>query len=272
MTRPLAVLVTILVFASGLLAEPNAILIKPDKDMAEVAKKKLLLVGQGPDGGHAPGTHEYAAGMRTLAKCLEGVPGLEVEVLHVVEPWKEGPELMARADGVVLYVAEGAKWLDTDPKRREALTQVAKRGGGLAVLHWAMGTKEAASIPTAVALFGGCHGGPDRKYKVLETELKPADPKHPVARGLETVKVKEEFYYALKFAKDGKIVPLATARIEDKDETVAWGWERPDGGRSFGFSGLHFHDNWKHVMYRRLVAQGVMWAMKLEIPEKGLPE
>lgn len=233
--------------------------------------KKLLLVGQGPDGGHAPGTHEYAAGMRILAKCLEGVPGLKVEVLHVTEPWKEGPELLARADGVVLFVAEGAKWLDADPKRREALAQVAKRGGGLAVLHWGMGTKDAASIPTALALFGGCHGGPDRKYQVLESvELTP-EASHPVTRGLEPLKVKEELYYQLKFAKDGKVVPLVKATIDGKDETVAWGWERPDGGRSFGFSGLHFHENWKHVAYRRLVAQGVLWSLKEAIPEQGLP-
>ncbi len=232
--------------------------------------KKLVLVGQGPDGAHPAGTHEYAAGMRILAKCLKGVPGVEVEVLNVVEPWKEGPELMARADGVVLFVAEGTRWIDADPKRRAALTRVAKRGGGLAVLHWAMGTKDAASIPTALALFGGCHGGPDRKYKVLETELKPVA-SHPVTRDVKPLTVKEEFYYTLKFAKNGKVIPIATAKIEDKDETVSWAWERPDGGRSFGFSGLHFHANWKHEAYRRLIAQGVLWTMKVEVPEKGLP-
>jgi arylsulfatase A-like enzyme len=234
------------------------------------APKQVLLIGQGPDGAHPAGTHEYAAGMRILAKCLADVPDIKVEVLNVVEPWKEGPELMARADGVVLFVAEGARWLDADPKRREALAQVAKRGGGLAVLHWAMGTKEAGSIPTALALFGGCHGGPDRKYQVLEAELKPMA-SHPVTQGIEPLKVKEELYYQIKFAKEGKIVPLVKASIDGVDETISWGWERPDGGRSFGFSGLHFHDNWKHVAYRRLVAQGVLWTMKLEVPEKGLP-
>jgi arylsulfatase A-like enzyme len=235
------------------------------------APKKLLLIGQGPDGGHPPGTHEYAAGLRILAKLLDGTPGVGVEVVNVVEPWKDGPELMAKADGVVLFVAEGARWLDADPKRREALTTVAKRGGGVAVIHWAMGTKDAASIPTALALFGGCHGGPDRKYQVLDAaELKP-EPGHPVTRGVEALKVKEELYYALKFAKEGKIVPLVKARIDGNDETVAWGWERPDGGRSFGFSGLHFHDNWKLPAYRRLVAQGVLWTLKLDVPEKGIP-
>jgi hypothetical protein len=52
---------------------------------------------------------------------------------------------------------------------------------------------------------------------------------------------------------------------------VAWCWERPDRGRSFGFSGLHFHDNWRLTEYRRLVAQGVLWTLKKPIPKEGLP-
>lgn len=60
------------------------------------------------------------------------------------------------------------------------------------------------------------------------------------------------------------------ARIDDADETVAWAWERRDGGRSFGFTGLHFHENWKHEAYRRLVAQAVLWTLKVDSPAKGL--
>ena len=80
------------------------------------AKKKLLLVGHPPD-GHPPETHEYVAGLRVLAKCLEKVEGLEITQVEAVGAWKDGPELMARADGVVLFVSEGGKWLQTDPER-----------------------------------------------------------------------------------------------------------------------------------------------------------
>jgi hypothetical protein len=59
-------------------------------------------------------------------------------------------------------------------------------------------------------------------------------------------------------------------RIDDSDETVAWSWERPDGGRSFGFSGLHFHENWRLIEYRRLVAQAILWTLRLPVPTKGL--
>src|SRR5262249_31680836 len=117
-----------------------------------------------------------------------------------------------------------------------------------------------------------CHGGPDRKYAVVETELRVADREHPVARGLpEKFRVKEEFYYALKVARPAEDVkPVVRATIGGKEEMVGWAWRRPDGGRSFGFSGLHFHDNWRREEYRLLVAPGVLWTLDAPIPAKGL--
>ena len=124
--------------------------------------KKVLLIASGPD-GHPPATHEYAAGLDILAKCLKPVPGIEVTIAKADGAWKEGPDLIGRADGVVLYLSEGAKWLWADDKRLAAFQQLAKRGGGLTVLHWGMGTKDAEPIEAFANLFGGCHGGPDRK-------------------------------------------------------------------------------------------------------------
>jgi type 1 glutamine amidotransferase len=232
------------------------------------AKKKLLLVSTGPD-GHPPATHEYAAGQKILAKCLQAVPDLEVMQVQAIEPWKEGPELMERADGVVLFVTEGGKWIQIDPRRQQALAKVAARGGGLACLHWGMGTREAAPIDDFLRLFGGCHGGPDRKYQVVETGVAVAEPGHPISNGIQDFKIKDEFYYRLKFAKDG-VKPVLKAEIDGQPETVAWRFDRPDGGRSFGFSGLHFHANWSRPEYRRLVAQGVLWTMKHDVPQAGL--
>jgi hypothetical protein len=235
------------------------------------APKKLLLIGQGPD-GHPARSHEYVAGLKVLASCLKSVKEIEVTTVRADDPWKEGPELIGRSDGVVVFLSEGARWLSADPKRHEALTRLAARGGGLTVLHWGMGTKDAKPIDAFVKLFGGCHGGPDRKYKELEAEAEPADAKHPILTGIGKFRVKDEFYYELKFVKpEESVKALLRVRIDGKDQTVAWAWERPDRGRSFGFSGLHFHDNWKLPEYRRLVAQGVVWTLKLPVPKDGLP-
>ena len=92
-----------------------------------------------------------------------------------------------------------------------------------------------------------------------------------ILRGVSPVEVHEEFYFKLKWAQPAEqITPLIRVRIEGEDHTVGWAWERPDGGRSFGFSGLHFHENWKLESYQRMLAQSVRWVLKREIPKAGV--
>jgi hypothetical protein len=66
------------------------------------------------------------------------------------------------------------------------------------------------------------------------------------------------------------LTPILQADIDGAKHTVSWAWQRPDGGRSFGFSGLHFHDNWQKPEYRRLVTQAVLWTLDLPAPEGGV--
>jgi hypothetical protein len=223
---------------------------------------RLLLLAQGPD-GHPKGTHEYVAGQTILDQCLRNVPRLERTIVKADGDWPEGPDVIAKADGVVLFVSEGARWISTNPARRAAFAELAKRGGGLTVLHWGMGTKAAEHVEPFVALFGACHGGPDRKYKFLETQVRIAAPDHPATKGLADFTIKEEFYY--------KLVPLLTAYIDLEKPMVAWAWERSDGGRSLGYSGCHYHDNWSRPEYRRFISQAVLWTLKLTPPETGFP-
>jgi type 1 glutamine amidotransferase len=230
--------------------------------------KKILIVGDKPD-GHPATTHEFIAGTKVLAELLKGQEGLEVSVVDGREPWADGPELIRQADGIVIFVSEGGKWAMRESRRYEALTQLAARGGGISALHWGIGAKDAKYIDGYQKLIGGIHGGPDRKYVVQVQKATPADG-HPITRGVEPFQIKDEFYYQLKLAKDGKLTPILLAEIDGKPETVAWAWERPMGGRSFGFSGLHFHENWQRQEYRRLVAQGVLWTMQIDVPAKGL--
>lgn len=231
--------------------------------------KKVLLLGQKRD--HPPGTHEYMAGLRVLAKSLEGVPGLELSIHNADEPWTEGPELLKDADGVVLSLGQGSRWEQIDPKRLKALKELSARGGAIVGIHWAIGGKDARYIPIHLELMGGCHGGDDRKYTYVETDLKVVGRTHPITRGISDFRLEDEYYYRLKFAKTGKVQPLLTAAIDGRPETVAWAFERADGGRSFGFSAMHYHRNWGQPACRRLIAQGLLWTLNLPIPEEGLP-
>lgn len=231
--------------------------------------KTLLLLGQGPD-GHKPTTHEYMAGVRLVSALLSNRPDVRVDVAKADEPWREGPALIDSADGVFVFLSQGAHWIHQDPKRLAALKRLAQRGGGFVGLHWGIGTRKAEDIEEYVKMFGGCHGGPDRKYKVLVANAAVVG-EHPVTKGIDGFNVREEFYYKLKFVKPaGTVTPLIRAEIDGAPHTVAWAWERPDGGRSMGFSGGHFHRNWELPQYRRLMAQGVLWTLKLDIPAEGI--
>jgi len=234
---------------------------------AQATKKRVLLLWHSPD-GHPKDTHEYQLGQKILKATLEKHAPIEATLACADDPWREGPDLLAKTDGIVLFVSEGAKWLNANDARLAAFKANAKRGIGLSVLHWGMGTKDAKNIKPFVDLFGGCHGGPDRKYAVVSTDVKIAGGKHPILNGLADFKARDEFYYTLKLAK--KVTPLVTADIDGTSHPVAWAYERDDGGRSFGFSGLHFHENWQLPEYRRLVAQGVMWTVNVPISKAGI--
>jgi type 1 glutamine amidotransferase len=236
---------------------------------AGVPKKRVLLLWHSPD-GHPKETHEYQLGQKILKATLEKHAAVDAILVCADDPWRDGPDLLAKADGVVLFASEGAKWSNSDTKRLAAFQACAKRGAGLAVLHWGMGTKDAKNIKPFVDLFGGCHGGPDRKYKVVETDaFIPIQKQHPIQNGLSKFKVRDEFYYTLKFPEEG-VLPILKVNIDGEAHTVAWSYSRADGGRSFGFSGLHFHENWQLPEYRRLVAQGVLWTLELPIPMDGI--
>jgi len=45
--------------------------------------------------------------------------------------------------------------------------------------------------------------------------------------------------------------------------------ERPDGGRGFGFTGAHAHQNWGNPDFRKLVLNAILWTARLDVPPEG---
>jgi hypothetical protein len=54
-------------------------------------------------------------------------------------------------------------------------------------------------------------------------------------------------------------------------EVLSWTYERPDGGRGFGFTGMHEHWSWAQDSYRKSVLNGIAWTANVEIPKDGVP-
>lgn len=233
--------------------------------------RRLLLITQGSD-GHPPGAHEYVPQQKLLAELLAPVKGLAVSSVRADGQSTDVPQAIRKADGVVLLVAEGGKWIDADPRRKAALAELAERGGAITAIHWATGSREAEHIEALMSLVGACHGGPDRKYKVLTTSIHVAAD-HPVTAGLKDFRIHDEFYYALKRPKEQTgFTALLEADIDGQRHMFCWAWERPGGGRSFGCSSGHFLDNWNRPEYQRLFARGILWTLMIDPPKDYLPQ
>ena len=98
--------------------------------------------------------------------------------------------------------------------------------------------------------------------KVLRTD-------HPIARGWKDTPLKDEYYIKLKYLPDAR--PVILAEIDGVDYPVGWAFERPDGGRSFGFVCGHFHDCFANDSFRRAAVNGILWSSGLNVPEGGAP-
>ncbi len=109
----------------------------PREVRAETPTKKVLLIGQKRD--HPPGAHQYMAGLRVLAKGLEQIPDVEVQIVQADEPWPEGPELLRDVDAIVLSLGQGARWIQNDPQRLLAIRRLASSKTGIVAIHWAIG-------------------------------------------------------------------------------------------------------------------------------------
>jgi hypothetical protein len=55
-----------------------------------------------------------------------------------------------------------------------------------------------------------------------------------------------------------------------KPQVMAWAYDRPDGGRGFGFTGLHKHANLGEGNVRTLLLNAVAWVSQLEVPAGGV--
>ena len=94
---------------------------------AERKVQRILLLGQGPD-GHPFGTHEYNTAMRIVITCLKSQNKLQIIAVSADEPWSKGPELLDGADGAVIFLSQGAKWLQKDPARLQAFQRLGQKG------------------------------------------------------------------------------------------------------------------------------------------------
>jgi hypothetical protein len=69
------------------------------------------------------------------------------------------------------------------------------------------------------------------------------------------------------------LIEFATSMLPPESprrQVVAWGLERPDGGRGFGIVMPHYYRNWELADLRTLILNGIVWTAGVEIPPSGV--
>jgi hypothetical protein len=260
----------------------------PDTAAAAPRVRRLVLVAGPPS--HPTLMHEFHAGCRLLARCLEGMKELQVSV-HP-HGWPQDPEAFTGADAVVLYMDGGAKHPALQGDRLQLLSGLVARGVGLGCLHYAV------EVPADVAgrqwsdWIGGHYEHLYSVNPMWEPDFQSL-PKHAITRGVKPFRITDEWYFNMRFRPQMKgITPLLVARPSDdvrdgpyvypkgpydhivaargREEVLMWCVERPDGGRGLGFTGGHSHLAWGNDHYRKLVLNALLWLAKVKVPKDGV--
>ena len=80
------------------------------------------------------------------------------------------------------------------------------------------------------------------------------------------VELVETFGCRFELETTSSAEPVILEAVERVMETIGV----PDGGRGFGFTGGHFHDNWGNDQFRKVILNAFLWLAKAEVPEKGV--
>ncbi len=252
----------------------------------EGAKRIVLVAGAA---SHAPLEHEFNAGVTLLEKCLDRVPNLQAAAY--LNGWPKDPTAFDQADSIMLYMDGGERHPLVQGEHLQHMAHLVDRGVGLACIHYAVEVPKNKGGPEMLKWIGG--------YFETFWSVNPhwtADfkrlPTHPITRGVKPFQIKDEWYYHMRFQKEMKgvtpilsDVPPETTRNQPDGphsgnphvrtrkgmaEHVAWVYERPDGGRGFGFTGGHDHPNWGNDDFRKIVLNAMLWTAKMEVPPEGV--
>ena len=266
------------------------------------ADKRIVLIAGRPS--HPPGMHEFRAGCLLFQKALAGFPGVTVQVYDGGWPSKEvdGARVddnaaLENADAVLIFADGGKGHPAIQGERMKVIDALEAKGAGLGFAHYAVEVPAGVSGEAMQRWMGGYY---ETLYSV-NPMWKPAFdkfPTHPITRGVGPFATHDEWYFSMRWtgeeAAKKRITPLLVATPSDdvrkgpyvsprgpydhiiaasgNAETMMWTFERPNGGRSVGFTGGHTHANWGDANQRRIMLNALLWIAKVDVPARGVDD
>src|SRR5437773_805553 len=228
---------------------------------------------------HGPGEHEFFAGCSVLMKLLQETPG--VFPVMARDGWPQNPKTFEGAKAVVFFMDGGGGHPIIQKDHRDVVQKLMDQGVGFVNLHYAVEYPKSQS-DHVLSWLGGYYETGFSTNPHWKADFKSL-PEHPITHGVKPFAIQDEWYFNIRFAPESpKVKPILVATPPDdkrgtpeakkhagRPEIVAWTFDRDNGGRSFGFTGGHFHRNWGEENFRRLVVNAILWTAKLEVPRDG---
>jgi hypothetical protein len=267
--------------------------------VAQTEKRVVLIAGRP---SHPPGMHEFRAGALLLQKALAGVSGVTVDVYTMGWPTQvvdgktvDDSAALDSAAAVFIYADGGKGHPAIQGDRQAVIDRLEAKGVGLGFGHY--GVEVPAGVPgEAMQRWIGGYYETNFSVNPMWAPDFRQFPAHPVTRGVQPFSTHDEWYFNMRWTADAgarsRLTPILTATpsedvrdgpyvsprgpydhiIADRGrvETMMWVSERPNGGRSFGFTGGHTHTNWGDVNQRRVVLNALLWLAKVDVPTGGV--
>ncbi len=254
------------------------------------APKKVVMIAGKPS--HGPLSHEHNAGIQLLANCLkQGATELVKPEVHL-NGWPTDANVFAGADCIVIYSDGGGRHPALEGDNLIVLDELMKKGVGFVTLHYAVEPTKEKGQAEFLRWQGGAFevNWSINPHWTANFKL----PKHAITQGVKPFSANDEWYYHMRFVDGMKgVTPILsdlpgseTLSRPDGDHSgnpavrksvaegniqhVAWAYDRPDGGRGFGFSGGHNHMNWGNDDLRKIVLNAIVWCAQADVPADGI--
>lgn len=276
----------ILALATPALAAEKDIFDFAAQKAAPKSVKKIVFVAD--TGSHgARGNHEFMADAILFARTVNAAyPDTAYAVVHTKDHW---PKDLSHADAVILLLNHGGSAVNP------AVKAAMDRGAGLAAIHYSVEVNKGEQGEAFLKWLGG-YFEPFWSVNPFWNPSFKSLPEHPITRGVKPFTIRDEWYYHMRFVDGMKGVtpilsavptketlhgqeasmrgnnPAVAAEVAaGKPQHLAWAYERPSGGRGFGFTGLHVHANLADDNFRTLLLNAIAWTAGLEVPAGGVP-
>ena len=254
---------------------------------AETAK--IVFISGKPS--HGPMQHEHRAGNMILAQALND-SGLNINAVVLPDAgYPKEPSVLEDAATIVVFCTGHTGHL-LNPHLAE-FDRLMKKGAGVVMIHW---TTEAMTGDPGDKFLEWMGGFCDLDWSVNPHWTPKFDhfPEHPICNGVRPFKIYDEWYYHMRFVDGMKgVTPILSdvpgpetlrrkdgprsgnpavrkAAAQGETQHVAWAYERPNGGRGFGFTGAHYHKNWQSDDFRKVMLNAILWTAKVEVPKDGV--